>query len=295
MINLASTSDLLRLITATDAGSNSIRVEVSWFDLLSTTNVVTPGRTNTSITTDTTTTIVASPAASTYRTVLSFTVRNQHATADCRVTVLHSDGTIIPELISVILFPGEELHYDEDGGFAVRESTTGYLCTSEERSVSATHAIGTYYRRSVSEDITNIGTTANNVLAVESLALRFKNSAGATITYWFKFTLFFSTTSPADGTRWVTTGMASPSLIVTCSEYSLGDNSKTNNEGQTASEVPASSNASSATNGGVAIIWGFFAVPNGDEGGLWLRFAGETASHATVLKAGSILEYQRVL
>ena len=65
MLNLASTSDVLRVVTGAAA---DIDVHSSWVDLNGTT--VTPGRTNTpAITTATTTTIVGSPAASTVRSV----------------------------------------------------------------------------------------------------------------------------------------------------------------------------------------------------------------------------------
>ena len=59
MIILASTSDLIRVITSHAA---SIEVHTSYVDLNGTT--VTPGRTNTLITTATTATIVGSPGAS---------------------------------------------------------------------------------------------------------------------------------------------------------------------------------------------------------------------------------------
>lgn len=65
MINLASTSDKLQVVT--DVAGSDIRVHASWVDLNGTT--VTPGRTNTpGITTATTTDVVASPAASTVAT-----------------------------------------------------------------------------------------------------------------------------------------------------------------------------------------------------------------------------------
>jgi len=63
MLLLTSTSDIVRLITG--AAASTIEVHTSYVDVNGTT--ITPGRTNTRITTATTTTIVASPAASTQR------------------------------------------------------------------------------------------------------------------------------------------------------------------------------------------------------------------------------------
>lgn len=112
MINLSTTSDLLRLTT--DSAAN-IDVQSNWVDLSGTT--VTPGRTNTLISSSTTTTIVASPAASTVRNVKSVFIRNRHASLSCTVTVLHSDGSNIPQVFSKLLAPGDELQYVDGNGF----------------------------------------------------------------------------------------------------------------------------------------------------------------------------------
>src|SRR3990167_2821576 len=108
MLLLASTSDLLRVVTS---AAVTVDVHASWADLNS--GTVTPGRTNTPITTATTTTVVASPGASTYRTVKSLYIRNRHATTACDVTVIHTDGTNAMELTKVTLSAGDTLHYDE--------------------------------------------------------------------------------------------------------------------------------------------------------------------------------------
>jgi len=117
MLNLASTSDLLQAVT--DAAAD-IEVHASWVDLSA--GVATPGRTNTpSITTATTTTVVASPAASTVRNVKHLNISNNHASLSCTVTILHTDGTNIIELISVILLPGENLIFSEEGRWTHRD------------------------------------------------------------------------------------------------------------------------------------------------------------------------------
>lgn len=117
MLNLASTSDLVRVIT--DAASD-IEVYAAWVDLAS--GVATPGRTNTaSITTATTTTVVGSPAASTARNVKHLNIANNHVSVSCTVTVDHTDGTNPVELISVILLPGENLIFSEEGRWTHRD------------------------------------------------------------------------------------------------------------------------------------------------------------------------------
>jgi len=112
MLLLTSTSDKLRLVT--DAAC-VVDVHASWMEYDGTT--VTPGRTNTAITTATTTDLVGSPASGKQRNVRTVHIRNKHATSSVRVTVLHTDGTTIVELHSVLLLAGDALEYIEGVGF----------------------------------------------------------------------------------------------------------------------------------------------------------------------------------
>lgn len=118
MILLTSTSDLIKLVTS--AAANSIDVHASYVDLSGTT--VTPGRTNTKITTAATTTIVGAPAASTQRNLKGLYIVNNSAGTNCTVTVQHTDGTNTVELIGFTLLPGENLGYREDGSWVHRDS-----------------------------------------------------------------------------------------------------------------------------------------------------------------------------
>jgi hypothetical protein len=106
-MNLTGTSDLIRVVTTTTA---DIDVQASWAD--QTTTAFTPGRTNTLITTATTTTVVGSPAASTQRAVTSLKVRNDHASNSNTVTILHTDGTTAVNVWSGTLLAGEQVQYD---------------------------------------------------------------------------------------------------------------------------------------------------------------------------------------
>ena len=106
-MNLTGTSDLVRLITTATA---DIHVQASWVDQTST--AFTPGRTNTNIVSATTTTVVASPAASTQRAVTSMKIRNAHASTSNTVTVLHTDGTTAPQIWKGTLAAGESVEYD---------------------------------------------------------------------------------------------------------------------------------------------------------------------------------------
>lgn len=118
MLNLASTSDLIRIVTSAAA---QIEVHTSWGDWNG--SAITLGRQNTpAITTATTTTIVPSPGASTVRNVKHMNITNDHATLTCVVTVEHTDGTNITELMAFTLLPGENMIFNEEGRWAHRDA-----------------------------------------------------------------------------------------------------------------------------------------------------------------------------
>lgn len=111
MIILASTSDLLRVITSNTA---DVEVHSSWVDNAS--GTITVGRTNpASITTATTTTLVSSPGASTQRNVRHCSLRNNDPSNNADVIVDHTDGTNAETLVRASLLPGESLVLDERG------------------------------------------------------------------------------------------------------------------------------------------------------------------------------------
>lgn len=117
MLLLTSTSDIIRIVTS---ASGDIQVHASYVDNNS--GTITPGRTNTNISTATTTTVVAAPGASTQRNVKGLYITNNHATNSCFVEVQHFDGTTSSELMGVTLLPGENLGYREDGSWAHRDT-----------------------------------------------------------------------------------------------------------------------------------------------------------------------------
>jgi hypothetical protein len=111
MLQLTGTSDLIRVVTSAAA---DIEVHASWVD--NNAGTITPGRTNTaSIVTATTTTIVGSPSANIQRRVVSLSLRNNHASTSCDITVDHTDGTNADTLIKVTLLAGEALIMDSEG------------------------------------------------------------------------------------------------------------------------------------------------------------------------------------
>lgn len=121
MILLTSTSDVLRVVTA--QAVSTITVQASYVD--NNAGTITPGRTNTNITTAATTTVVGSPASSIQRNVNGLYVTNNNATTSCGVTVQHFDGTTSTDVMGVTLLPGENLILDETGQWTHHDTNGG--------------------------------------------------------------------------------------------------------------------------------------------------------------------------
>lgn len=281
MILLTSTSDLLRITTSSTA---NIDVHASYVDLSGTT--VTPIRTNTAISTATTTTVVGSPASSTQRTVKTLFVRNRHATTTNDVTILHTDGTTSVEFIKVSLNAGYTLRYDEGNGFEVLDSFGRTLLNNSDNGSNA--AVNALNLVVLSADVTNNNAVANTIADVTGLSFSVTNGEK----YWFRATCQYTSAATATGSRWAMNGPTGVWRYK--SEYSLTTTTLTINEGVAAADSPAASNATSATTGSnVAIVEGFFeATANGT---VVVRFASEVLSSAIVAKAGSILQWVRVI
>lgn len=280
MLLLASTSDLLRVVTGSAV---TVDVHASWADLNGTT--VTPGRTNTPISTATTTTVVGSPASSTFRSVKTLTARNRHASSAVDVTVVHTDGSNAMELVKVTLSSGDALHYDEHNGFTVRDMF-GRIKSRSDGLVSA--AGGVVNTVVLASDVTNNNATANTMADVTGLS--FAVTAGET--YQFEFTIYYTSAATTTGSRWSINGPASPTQLAFTSYYTLTATTQTINYAS-AYDIPAASNASSLTAGNVAFILGCIR-PSGN-GTVIARFASEVSSSAIAAKAGSLLKWVRTL
>lgn len=284
MLILNSTSDLIRVVTS---AAGTVDVHASWVDKATT--GITAGRTNTvNISTATTTTVVASPASGVERTVKFMAIRNRHASTANTITVLHSDGTNIPEIIRVTLAAGDQLQYTDDKGFEVVDSQgRTRINTSNNGSGAATNALNIGV---LASDVTNNNATANTIADITGLS--FSMTAGET--YYFKFTIHWTSAATTTGARFSVNGPASPTMLRFHSRYSLTATTETLNQGLSAYDTPAGANATpAATGSNIAIVEGFITPSaNGD---LIARFASEVSSSAVIARAGSFVEWVRVL
>jgi hypothetical protein len=118
MLNLASTSDLVQLVTT---AAVACHVQASWVDIVTATGAVTPGRTNTIVSTATTTTVVAAPASGSVRNLKHLSV---HAIGGANtVTVQHTDGTTAVNVQNAALLGDESLMFNDGVGFQVLDAS----------------------------------------------------------------------------------------------------------------------------------------------------------------------------
>lgn len=111
MLLLTTTNESVEVVTGSALNLDYI---VSWADM--TTSAFTPGSDDGQITTGTTTTIIAAPAASTQRQVKSISLRNVDTAANV-VTVQKANAGNTRGWIKVTLAAGEWLHYTDAEGW----------------------------------------------------------------------------------------------------------------------------------------------------------------------------------
>lgn len=208
MFFLTSTSDKIQVITGS---SGTVDVHASWSDIAA--GVVTVGRTNTKITTATTTDVVASPAASTSRNVRTLIVSNNHASTANLVTLQHTDGTNVIPIESVNLQAGERMSYAEGHGLRVID-----VNGVEKNNIAI--AAGQYEIMRLSATVSNSTTTAAKITGLDAPTgagtwvfeyfLRFQSATGTvgfklgcnhtgTVTT-FDYTITFPTGTTTDST-----------------------------------------------------------------------------------------------
>lgn len=282
MFVLTSTSDKIRLITG---AAVTLEVHSSWVDRSGST--ITPGRTNTEITTATTTDVVASPASSTQRNVRLLIVRNAHASSSNDVTIQHTDGTTVVDLFKVTLAAGYTLHYEDGVGFYVVDNNGRRIANTTNTQPATVNVLNTVV---LASDVTNNNGTANTIADVTGLSF----SVTAGVKYWFRAVIDYTAAATTTGSRWSISGPGSPTRLAYWSQYSLTTTSITTNTGLTSYDLPAASNATSAATGGnIAVIEGHI-TPSSD-GTVIVRFASEVASSAIVAKAGSVLQWMQTV
>lgn len=284
MLLLASTSDLLRVVTS---NASALDVQVSGMDMepVSTDRPV-GYRLNTAISSVTTTTIAGSPGAGVIRSIKTISLRNKGGSTNV-VTIIHTDGTTAVEVIEAVLAPDCSLHYHENASWWITDSQ-GRAVTSNVPNAGITVS-GADTVTQLSGDVTNNNASANTMADVTGLSF----SVLANKLYWFVFHIVYTAAATTTGSRWSISGPASPTYLDYASWYALTSTTRTENNFLQAYDQPASSNATSATTGNnYARIEG--VIQPASDGTVIARFASEVSNSAIVAKIGSFVRSRQI-
>jgi len=276
---LASVTDIIRVITGSAVTTDAL---ATWAD--TTASAFTPGNLPRAITTAATTTLVESPAASTFRQVKFLVIRNKHASSSNEITLQHFDGATAFELWKGVLAAGESLAYTPESGF-VPMSALGIPKSVQSGSAPASNTINIVV---LAGNVVNANAIANTIADVTALSF----PVTADETYWYEFVIPYTSAATGTGSRWAINGPAAPTMLSHRSEYVLTATTMTNNNA-TAYDIPAASNATSRTTGNVATMWG--VIRPSASGTVIARFASEVSSSAITALAGATLRWVRVL
>lgn len=176
--------------------------------------------------------------------------------------------------------PGQATIYNFTGN-SVNASISGNVATINV-SGSTVNVVST------TADVINNNGVANTIADVTGLS--FPVVAGQR--YWFRFVIHYDAAATTTGSRWSISGPAVNDLNYS-SQYSLTTTSVTINQGLSAYDSPALSNATSAATGSnMAIIEGFI-FPSAS-GNVIARFASEVAASAITALRGSMVQYLTV-
>lgn len=279
MISLTTTSQILEITTT---AATAVDVLVSYVDHTTSGGVL--GDQNTLITTATTTTILASPAASTQRQVKMINIINTGASANT-ITVKKDISATDYEIVTVTLSKYERLQYLDGLGWTAFANTGAVKNSINQGTSSITSGISSTV---LASNVVNSNASANTIADVTGL--NFPVTSGKT--YWFEFHIQYTAAATTTGSRWSISGPTTTRLNY-ISEYSLTTTTSTRNTQNTAYDLPAASNATSATTtSNWARIEGMI-TPSAD-GTVIARFASEVSSSAITALAGSVVYYQQL-
>jgi hypothetical protein len=276
MLLLASTSDKIRL---TSTGTANLDVHASWMDYAS--GTITPGRTNTPISSATTTDIVGVPGSSTVRNVKFISVRNSHASASQGVTIIHTDGTNPITLWSGTLLAGESVNFYEGAGWQYNDANGNPKLAAAK--------MDKWLR--VTNDVINATTSFADVTDLTVPLLSGKK-------YAFEAHLYHQTNATTTGAQFGVNIGAAPTLLNLCAIQQITFSVTGAAYGSSAMVTARDTAAVVETTGpgavnALAILSGFI-IPSAD-GTFAIRCVSEVAVAAGLtVKAGSWLRIREV-
>lgn len=281
MIILNATTDNVQVVLGGAVTTNQLQCLSSYRDI--TTTAYTPGRTVTNTNSTTDVNLVPAPAASTQRVVDTINIYNSD-TAPSTVTVKFDANATEYILWKASLNIGERLEYTEGQGWRAFTSS-GSLKTTETLGTPTVNQLNTVV---LASDVVNADAVANTLYDVTGFSFAVVTAQ----VYWFRFVVDYTSAANTTGSRWTINGPAKTRLNYT-QRWSLAATTTTDGT-YDEYEFPAASNTTTPADlVGVAIIEGFI-TPSAD-GTVIARFASEITVSAITAKAGSVLQWMRVI
>lgn len=279
---LSTTTDKIDIVLGGSVADNQLRCISTHTDV----NTKSVGRTVTLTNNTTDVTLVPAPSANRIRQVDYISVYNQD-TANASVTIKYDANGTEYTMWTGVLGAGERLEYVPSEGWNTYTNQGSFKSTISQGNNAISSSLSQVV---LGSDVTNNNGTANTIADVTGLS--FSVTAGNI--YYFRFIIRYTSAATTTGSRWSVNGPGSPTFLTYKSEYSLTATSLTFNGGLTSYDLPAASNATSATTAGnIAIVEGF--IQPSANGTVIARFASEIASSAIIAKAGSVCYYQQIV
>jgi hypothetical protein len=283
MIILTETTDSLQVVLDAAVTTNQLKCMASWRDIVASPASYTPGRTVTDTNDTTDVDIVAPPAGSTQRVVDFISIFNTDTVNATVIVKFDANGTEYT-LFRTTLAVNEKLEYQEGQGFKVFANSGAVKQSINQGNNTVGSTLSTVV---LGSDVVNNNAVANTIADVTGLS--FSVVAGST--YYFQFIIPYTAAATTTGSRWSINGPAG--IATWCSEYSLTGTTTTRNANVLTYDLPAASNATSAsTTNNMAIIEGYI-LPSAN-GTVIARFASEVLSSAITAKAGAVCYYQQL-
>ena len=282
MLRLTQTTDKIQVVLGGSVTVNQLQCFATWKDFTATTCI--EGRNTPQTNNNTDVDLVPAPSTDHSLEVDYLSVYNSD-TVNATVTVKFDANGTERILHKAILGTGEMLQYNDKAGW----STVTIAGAIKQSQMLWANNAGVNVLNTVilSGDVINNNAVANTIADVTGLS--FPVTAGET--YWFEFTIPYTSAATTTGSRWSITG-PSFSMLHCRSEYTLAATTTTLNS-IAAYNMPAACNASSLITGNVATIWGI--IKASDTGNVVARFASEIANSAITAKAGATLRWMRVI
>ena len=264
MIFLPLTTDKIELVTS---AASTVDVNVNFVDAAAATLVPSAaGKQNTAIVTAATTDILASPGASTTRTLKQMTARNKDASLSNDLTVRYNANGTTYELHKVTLLAGQTLEYIEGVGFFTLKPAAG-LDVLKIMPNDTTHATAATFA-----DITGLTQPLLSGLKYSVLTCLFHTNNASTTGSQFSYNIGAAPTAALFGNYSAVTNS------VTAGVMSTGT--------ATARDTAITAQTTGQTATGITIIGGFIQ-PSAD-GTFAMRATSEvTVASGLVVKAGS--------